>query len=153
MEYLAKLHPIIVHFPIAVFVLYCLSEIAALILKKDWLSKITMPLLSIGVIFSVFGALTGNQAFSVVKPMLNHKQSIIEKIILEHERYATITLWYFLLLLALKFYLHVKKKQTQNWKTAFCILSLIGIYFVYKTGELGSKLVYDYGVGTQLFNK
>ncbi|MEW6653342.1 MAG: DUF2231 domain-containing protein [Bacteroidota bacterium] len=153
MEFIAKLHPVVVHFPIAVFVLYSLSEITALIFKKDWLSKITVPLLGIGVVSSIISALTGNQAYTVIKPELKSKQAAVEETIIKHEQFATITLWYFLLLLVLKIYLLIKKKHSQNWKVVFCILSLVGIYFVYKTALLGGKLVYDFGVGTQLFNK
>lgn len=153
MEFLADLHPVIVHFPIAVFVLYGVSEISALFFRKDWLAKITTPLLALGVVFSIIGALTGNQAYTAVKPVLTSKPSLVEEAIIKHEQFATITLWYFLSLLVAKFYILINKKQSQNWKIVFCILSLIGIYLVYETGYLGGKLVYDYGVGTQLFNK
>ncbi|KAF0152051.1 MAG: hypothetical protein FD143_1419 [Ignavibacteria bacterium] len=153
MEFVANLHPIVVHFPIAVFVLYSLSEITALILKKDWLGKITIALLGIGVVSSIFGALTGSQAYTIIKPVLNSKEAVVEATIIKHEQFATITLWYFLFLLILKTYLLIQKKQSQNWKIVFCILSLVGIYFVYETSLLGGKLVYEFGVGTQLFNK
>ncbi len=153
MNFLADLHPIVVHFPIAIFVLYCLSEIVSLIFNKDWLCKVAILLLAAGVVSSILSVLTGNQAYTVLKPVLKTKQVIIEETILKHEQFATITLWYFLILFVIKLYFLIKKKQTHNWKIVFCILSLVGIYFVYETGLIGGKLVFDFGVGTKLFNK
>lgn len=153
MNFLADLHPIVVHFPIAIFVLYGFSEIVVLIFNKDWLNKFSILLLTAGVVSSLLGVLTGNQAYTLLKPVLKSKQAIIEETILMHEQFATITLWYFVILFVIKLYLLIKRKQTHNWKVVFCILSIVGIYFVYETGLLGGKLVFEFGVGTKLFNK
>jgi uncharacterized membrane protein len=39
MEFLAGLHPHIIHFPIVLFILYTLFELLGVILKKDYLNN------------------------------------------------------------------------------------------------------------------
>ena len=62
MEFLAGLHPQIVHFPIALLILYSIFEILGILLKKDFLQKSAYLLLGLGVLVSVAAVLTGNQA-------------------------------------------------------------------------------------------
>ena len=153
MDFLANIHPVIVHFPIAFFVAYFLLETASLATKKDSLCKMATVFLGAGVIFAVLAALTGNQAHEALKPILKMKQLVIDEAIESHEQFATITLWYFFAMLLLRIYLLIKKNLSPNWKFSFFVLALLGMYFVYQTGILGGELVYDFGVGTKLFFK
>lgn len=153
MEFVANLHPLIIHFPIAFFAAYFVLEFTSLVTKKDSLCKMATVFLGAGVIFALLAVLTGNQAHEVLKPVLKMKQSFINEAIESHEQFATITLWYFFAMLVLRIYLLIKKNLSPNWKFGFFVLALLGIYFVYQTGILGGKLVYDFGVGTKLFIK
>lgn len=153
MEFLVNMHPVIIHFPIAFFVAYFLLEVAALVTKKDSLCKMAAIFLGAGVIFSLIAVLTGNQAHEVLKPVLRMKPSYIEEAIENHEQFATITLWFFFAMLVLRVYLLIKKNLSPNWRFVFFVLALLGMFFVYQTGILGGKLVYDFGVGTKLFTK
>ncbi|MBI3123633.1 MAG: DUF2231 domain-containing protein [Ignavibacteriales bacterium] len=153
MEFLVNMHPVIIHFPIAFFVAYFLFEVAALVTKKDSLCKMAAIFLGAGVIFSLIAVLTGNQAHEVLKPVLKMKPSYIKEAIENHEQFATITLWFFFAILVLRVYLLIKKNLSPNWRFVFFVLALLGMYFVYQTGILGGKLVYDFGVGTKLFTK
>ncbi|KAF0138683.1 MAG: hypothetical protein FD122_3734 [Stygiobacter sp.] len=153
MEFLVNMHPVIIHFPIAFFVAYFLLEVAALVTKKDSLCKMAAIFLGAGVIFALIAVLTGNQAHEVLKPVLKMKPSYIEEAIENHEQFATITLWFFFAMLVLRVYLLIKKNLSPNWRFVFFVLALLGMYFVYQTGILGGKLVYDFGVGTKLFTK
>ena len=153
MEFLANIHPVIVHFPIAFFVAYVFLEVASLIAKKESLCKMAAIFLGAGVIFALLAVLTGNQAHEVLKPALKMKPSYIEEAIENHEQFATITLWFFFAMLVLRVYLLIKKNLSPNWRFVFFVLALLGMYFVYQTGILGGRLVYDFGVGTKLFIK
>lgn len=153
MEFLVNMHPVIIHFPIAFFVAYFLLEVAALVTKKDSLCKMAAIFLGAGVIFALIAVLTGNQAHEVLKPVLRMKPSYIKEAIENHEQFATITLWFFFAMLVLRVYLLIKKNLSPNWRFVFFVLALLGMYFVYQTGILGGKLVYDFGVGTKLFTK
>jgi uncharacterized membrane protein len=52
MEFLAELHPKIVHFPIAFLTIYPVIELIALISKKDFFSKAALLFLLVGVLCS-----------------------------------------------------------------------------------------------------
>ncbi|RJP60933.1 MAG: DUF2231 domain-containing protein [Ignavibacteriales bacterium] len=149
MEFLAELHPQIVHFPIAILILYSVLEIIGILFNNEFLQKTSFLLLVIGVVSAVGAVLTGNQAAEFAK--LNSDLPIAT-LIEDHETYATITLWYYFAILILRTYLTLKKKFEGLLKFIFIPLVLIGCYLIYETGEHGGKLVYEYGIGTSINN-
>ena len=152
MEFLAGLHPIVIHFPIACFILYALFEIAGAVLNNKNLSTTAYILLIIGVVSCVAAVLTGNQAHEVAEKLIDKGIKIPHDLIEEHEQYATITLWYFFFLLVVRTISLLKKKFTKSVQIGFVFLAILGCYFLYEAGEHGGKLVYKFGVGTELIN-
>lgn len=152
MEYLAKLHPLLVHFPIAIFSLYIFFELLTTFWENENLSVFINILLLLGVLGGLASVLTGNQAHEALKPFIE-KHLISNELIEEHEQFANITLWYFFAILVARFYFTTKKLFTKKIKIVFLIFALIGSYFIYETGEHGGKLVYKYGAGTELMNQ
>lgn len=150
MEFLAELHPKIIHFPIAFFVLYFLFETSGIILNKEYLSKSAFIVLALGVFFSLLSVLTGNQAHQVVK-QVQIDAALYNDLIEQHELFATITLWYFLGVLIARAYLTIKKKFVDKLRYLFIFLGLIGSVLIYMTGSFGGELVFKYGIGTKLF--
>jgi len=53
------------------------------------------------------------------------------------------------IVLALRVFLTVNKKFVGKLRYIFVALSLVGIFFIYMTGEYGGKLVYEHGAGTK----
>jgi uncharacterized membrane protein len=153
METLAELHPRIVHFPIALFIIYFVFEISGIMSKKDFLNKAAYIILILGIITALIAVMTGNQAQNAAKLILNGKISEISEAIEKHEEYATITLWYFTALFVLRTYLLIRKKFNINWKYVFIGLGLIGCYLIYITGYYGGELVFNYGIGIHLSAK
>lgn len=151
MEFLAELHPKMVHFPIVLFILYFILETISALFKKEELNKFAFYILVAGVVFGLIGVATGNQAFSAASKSVSTNNELIV-LIGQHEELATITLWYFVLTLVFRTYLMLKKKFNSRWKSAFSLLSFVGCYLVIKSALLGGELVYKYGVGTRLFN-
>ena len=136
MEFLASIHPKIVHFPIAFLMLYPLMESIYLITGKDFFSKAAMLFLLIGVIGSFFAVLSGNQAFEFVRNWTDEGKEIFN----EHQTFANLTVWYFSALLVLRYFLFIKKKLNRTIISIIFILSLFGGYFVYQAGNYGGKL-------------
>ena len=153
MEFLAGLHHEIIHFPIACFVLYTLFEIAGTILNNKNLSTTAYVLLFIGVVTCVVAVLTGNQAHEVAKKLIEEGIKIPNELIEEHEQFATITLWYFFFLLIVRTISILKKKFTKSVQVGFIFLALLGCYFLYEAGFHGGKLVYEFGIGTEVIKK
>ncbi len=150
MEFLAKLHPEVIHFPIAFLLGYVLFEILGIILKKEFLSKIAHLLLFLGVLGLIAAVLTGNQAKDIAHKLSKEGLSISINAINEHEDYANITLWFFAALLVLRTMAVIKKKFSGAVKYSFIIFSIVGAFLVYETGEHGGSLVYKHGIGTEL---
>lgn len=134
MEFLAELHTKIIHFPIAFLMLYPIFEFLFLITKKDFYIKSAFIFLLIGVIGSFFAVLSGNQAFESVKNLVLNKE-----IFYQHQLYANITVWFSTILLASRYFLYVKRKLNIKIIFVFLILSILGSYFVYQTGNYGGK--------------
>ncbi len=148
MEFLAELHPKIIHFPIAILVLYSFMEITGILIKNIFLQKTAHLLLAIGVLTAVGAVLTGNQAAEVAKN--NTGLLDVKSLVENHETYATITLWYFFAVLIFRTYLSIKKKFSGILKYLFIPIVIIGCYLIYETGEYGGELVYKYGIGSQV---
>lgn len=145
MEFLASLHPKVVHFPIALLMVYILLELIGVVSKKEFYLKAAHLILLLGVIGSFIAVLTGNQAFTAVKNWNESAKIVFES----HQNYANITVWYFTILLALRTYLVVKKRFTTMYKYIVLAVALLGFYFVYQTASYGGELVFKYQVGIE----
>jgi uncharacterized membrane protein len=146
MDFLAELHPKVVHFPIALLLTYVLLEFIGTVFKKEFFQKAAHLLLLLGVIGSFLAVLTGNQAFTV------HKQwdELSKELFNNHEYFANLTVWFFTWLLVLRTYLVVKKKFSSSFKYIILALAFFGCYLIYQTSEYGGDLIRKFGVGTEL---
>jgi uncharacterized membrane protein len=136
MEFLANMHSRIVHFPIAFLMLYPFMELIFLFSRKDYFSKSAMLFLAIGVIGSFFAVLSGNQTFELINNWTTLKKEIFHT----HQTFANLTVWYFSILLVLRYFLFIKKKLNTTTISIIFVLSLIGGYFVFQAGYYGGKL-------------
>ena len=150
MESLSQLHPQIVHFPIALFIIYALLEFIGVIFNKDFFSKAAHLILLLGVLGAVAAVLTGNSAEDAARELSKAGAAIPLQAIGDHSDYANITMWFFAGLLVLRTYVVLKKKFTGSMKYLFIVFAFIGVFLVYQTGLRGGRLVYKYGVGTDL---
>lgn len=153
MEFLSQLHPKVVHFPIALLAIYALLEIIGVIFRKDFFSKSAYLVLFLGILGAIAAVLTGNSAADAIQKMNKINIIVPAGAIGEHIDYANFTLWYFAGLLVLRTFVVVRKRFSGRVRYLFVLLSLIGVFFIYKTGELGGKLVYKYGAGTDIIKK
>lgn len=145
MEFLATFHPKVIHFPIAFLMGYFLIELLGIVFKKEFLSKTAHLLLFLGVLGALAAVLTGNQAEEAFDYWNKQSAALVE----EHKMYANLTLWYFTGLLVLRTFVAFRKKFIGIVQYVILVLALVGIYFVFQTGEHGGKMVFDHGVGTQ----
>lgn len=136
MEFLASIHPKIIHFPIAFLMIYPFLELAFLLTSKDFFSKASILFLALGVIGALFAVLSGNQAFELVSNWSDESR----KIFVEHQKFANLTVWYFTAILIVRYYLFVKKKLKRTVISIIFVMSMLGVYFVYQAGSLGGKL-------------
>ncbi|MBT8378827.1 MAG: hypothetical protein KJN64_06340 [Ignavibacteria bacterium] len=145
-NFLAELHPKIVHFPIALLSTYAVLEIVGIFFKKDFLTKTALLILCIGVVAAFGGVLSGNEAFSSFNFWNIESTAVLN----DHQMYATFLLWFSLFICALRLFLTLKKKFLGIKKFMFIIFAFIILFLVYQTGEHGGKLVTKFGIGTEL---
>lgn len=150
MEFLSKLHPIVIHFPIAFFMLYIFLELVNLYTNNLSIKKISLLILFLGVVGGIVAVLTGNQSFQILQS--NPALTQIHKIIIsEHEYYATITVWYFFVILVYQIFQFLKNKKTVKKQFLFIVFAVAGLILIYQTAKIGGQLVYKFGIGTDLF--
>lgn len=136
MEFLANIHPKIVHFPLAFLALYPLMELIFILTKKDFFTKAATLFLVIGTVGALLAVFTGNQAHTYIKNWSDASSNIFDS----HQTFANLTMWFFTGLLAIKIYWLIKRKIDLRKIIVLFLLSLLGCYLVYQTGNYGGKL-------------
>lgn len=145
-EWMSNVHPLIVHFPIALLVIAVVADLAGIILKRyDWLKPAALWLYVFGAL-GTFGAyLSGKQAADIVNfPPPSYP------VISEHADLALYTMLFFGIYAALRLFVYWKK---WDQRTAIAVVLFIiatgGLGLVQQTAERGGELVFRYGVGTK----
>ena len=136
MEFLAEIHSKLIHFPIALLVIYPIIELLFFITNKVYFNKTSFLFLSIGVVSSFFAVLSGNQAFELITDWSTASKQIFE----QHQYYANITVWFFTALLLVKFVLFKKYSSKRIIALILFLVSLAGLIAVYQTGHYGGLL-------------
>lgn len=140
-----ELHPLFVHFPVALFSLAFIFELIERF-KENYFKNSSLLFLLFSVLFSLFAVQTGNldaQALSLTGEV---------KVILErHQSSANFSLFLFSLIFMLKLYMFLKRKKTSKLMLlALFALYFLGLFFIYRTVYLGMKLVFEHGAGVKL---
>lgn len=141
------LHPIVVHFPIALLILGAVIEIINVFAKKDVLSKFGTMLIVIGVLTGFVAYSTGEAQEEVAEQTFGEG---IESIIETHSLFAAISIAIFIGIALIKIiFYYLKKKKGEPAKTTqgivsvlILVLSIAGIISLAYTGHNGGKIVY-----------
>lgn len=130
---LSSLHQKLIHFPIAFLVLYPFVEILGLIKKSEFIDKLSLTFIIIGVIGLLLALITGNHSLNLFNNISKDDLSIID----QHIEYATYSTWFSSALLLLRIYFNNKIKSNYFSRVIIILISLFTLYFVIKTGEYG----------------
>jgi uncharacterized membrane protein len=132
------LHPMLVHFPIALVAVGFLVEFVFLSVKKDiCLTKMGFYLLALGTIGACASWFTGNFFTSEMTGAAGEVKEI-------HELLATVTVTLLIATLVLRTTILYLKKENSNLKVAAFILYGLAALAVSATGFYGGNLVYGY---------
>ena len=150
-----NLHPIIVHFPIALLFLYSLINI---IPTHSWFPKITWkPIERFLLVVGTIGIFLAKSSGEMAENLTQSPSDIVKM----HEVFANATTWFYIALVVIEFLpvvIHFMKKRKigsekihtvlnniSNYiskKWLIVLLSLLGLLALFVTGLLGGAIVY-----------
>lgn len=146
-EWMSNVHPLIVHFPIALLLIAVAADLAGLILKRyNWIKPAALWLYVLGALGTIGAFISGKQAADVV-----HFPTPSYPVISEHADLALYTMLFFSLYAIVR--LFAFRKQWDQRSAVAVILFVVaagGLGLLQQTAEHGGELVFRYGVGTSL---
>lgn len=144
-QWAPNLHPLLVHFPIAILMIAAIANLSTFLLPDKWWDETKNTILYVtGTVFAGVTYYSGTVAADTIF-LPTEAQSVLS----EHANWAEYLLWFFVLYSLLRLAFHRFKLFD---KTAFQIIAFItvlpGLFMVYETAEYGGKMVFGYGAGT-----
>jgi uncharacterized membrane protein len=146
-EWAPNIHPMIVHFPIALILTAIGADLLSLAIRRwDWLRPATVALYLVGGASAVFTYFTGTWAADSVS-VAAEAQSVLT----EHSNLGWWTMWFFGVYALVRLGAHLwPRTRGRTWvQAALLVVALGGSYLLYQTGDHGAMMVYRYGVGVQ----
>jgi uncharacterized membrane protein len=139
------IHPMIVHFPIALILVGFLFEVVGVVAKREFYSKAAFILLLIGAAGVIAAYVTGNRAGGGLSEMGSLKQAIEN-----HEDSALVTMVLVLVVAAVRIMMAATKRFAGSLRWIAVALYFVGVLSIIRTGHLGGTLVYRHAAGVQL---
>lgn len=143
------IHPMVIHFPIALLIVAFVADAAGFFLKKDFLRNTGLVTLSVAAPFGVIAVITGLVAHDNIARMTSELHEMIET----HELMAFITLGAASVALALRIVAERKKDVAGLFGKLSLAALFVAVCFVSAAGYLGGKIVFDYGAGTAIYDQ
>ena len=134
------LHPMLVHFPIALLFASVLFDILATWVKRETFRDGALWLLVLGLLGGIAAAITGDWAEEMAE-----QAGIAESLIDTHETFAVATLGIFGVLLLGR--LLLRNQLTTKTAIPYFLVAAIGLGTLSATGHFGGDLVYEHGAG------
>ena len=145
-EWAPSIHPMLVHFPIALLFVAVLIDVIAFVLRGQHVLRVgAVGLYVLGALGALASVLSGQRAaegLQLPKP--------IEAALEEHEEWGERTVWFFGIYAVVRLgELWVNSKPRPAAWVALLLIACVGLFVLYETGEHGAELVFEYGVGVQ----
>lgn len=141
----SHLHPMIVHFPIALIIVGFLSDLAGAVTKRQFFTNAGLYMITLGGLGLIAAYLSGDMAGDGVT-----EAGALGTALEIHEGAATLALWTMIVLASLRITLALTKKMTGWRQWAMVALLTVGVGTIARTGYYGGELVYKHAAGVQL---
>ncbi len=142
---LTYLHPMIVHFPIALLIIGFFSDVTGLLLKRQFFNWVGFYLLILGTLGLIAAFVTGNIAGDGLV-----EEGPLKRALEIHESSAELTLWIMAAAALFRLGMLLAKKSSGNWRWIAVGLYFIGVISLARTGHYGGQLVFNHAAGVQL---
>lgn len=141
-EWVPNIHPMVVHFPIALLFCAVLADILALIFRtRTVLARLATVLFLGGTVTLFVVFLTGRAAADSVMV-----SGVANTVLTDHADWATLTLWYFGVYALLRLVLWRLHFPAAVWIPVAAI-GAGGLGLIVQSSHLGARLVFEQGVG------
>ncbi len=137
-----NIHPLFVHYPIALFTAFFIAEFLGVILKNENFRCAASFCLYLGTIAALFTVAAGYYAAATV----DHTEEV-HAIMENHEAFGVTVLIIAAVLSAWRIY--VRRKFSPKWQLAHLALAFILSVIIAIGADLGGLMVFKYGVGGQ----
>ena len=139
---LTHIHPMLVHFPIALLILGFLAEVAGLVFKRKFFTDAAFLLLVTGALGAVAAVLSGSYAADGLEEAGTLKQAVET-----HEGAAELAMWLGLVAAAFRTALFFARKYTGSFRYVALFLFLVAVLAVARAGYYGGELVFKHAAG------
>ena len=139
------LHPMIVHFPIALLIVGSVSDLAGAAFKRDFFSRAGFYLLLLGTLGVVAAYFSGNLAGEGLAEGGALKQALET-----HEGAAALSLWLMTATAVVRIFMVAGRKFTGVVRWISVVMFVVSVLSVARTGYYGGDLVFRHAAGVQL---
>jgi uncharacterized membrane protein len=139
-----NLHPLIVHFPIALITVGAICDAIGILGKRTFFQKMGYFLFSLGALSGIIAALTGENAAEVAQHINGIAQDLDQ-----HNTLGTATAYLSIALVIGRTHFTLKKKFGGVICHIYLFFALMTVALVSASGYTGGHLVYRYGAGTE----
>lgn len=146
-EWAPNLHPLIVHFPLALLVVAVVADAVALWTRRwGWVRPAALALYVAGGVAAIVTYFTGTWAADAVRVPAE-----AEPLLTEHADLGWWTMWFFGVYALVRLAAHRMEGVRDNRiaEGMLFAVALGGLVLLWETGEHGGEMVYHYGVGVQ----
>jgi len=147
MDLLGRLHPQIVHTPVALLVFSAFFAIVGRLFDREWVRKTSVLLL----VFGFLGAYVAVQSGKVAHRVPEHRQGVPEKEIDEHAEFGWYTVWVSgAAVAAYALATRVPAGAAGAVAVLALVLQLAAAVLVGITGYRGGELTFEYGANVKV---
>lgn len=136
----ATIHPMVVHFTIAIIYLAGLAELIALFNKDKFFEKAGFILLGLGVLATIAAGIAGS-----ISENYDHITPAVAQLLSQHRFYGELT--GVMILIAWVIRLITRYRNNRRVAIVSIVFTLAAVVLVSYVGHLGGTLVYDHGLG------
>ncbi len=139
------LHPMIVHFPIALILVSFFTEVVSVFTKSEFFSKAALYLLVLGALGAIASYITGSLAGDGVEEIGSLKTAL-EK----HDDAATLALWVIIGAGLIRSFMAYRGWLKGRLRWVAVVVSLAAVITIARTGYYGGELVFKHAAGVQI---
>jgi len=142
---LTHLHPMLVHFPIALLIIGLLADIVGVVTKREFYARMALILLVLGTAGLIAAYFSGHEAAEGLM-----ETGPLSMAVETHEEAALLTVWLMVATTLVRLGLVVMRKYSGFVRLIPLAIFILGVASMARTGYYGGELVFKHAAGVQL---